>query len=389
MKKIVIVLGAGFSFPAGMPLARDIRIRFDRNQKEKLLLYSSSEWVWIDDKDKNTITNGSLSYDHLSYSYILDEMVKAYNLEVDDFDNYEVFFAFIMNKFNDPNWFKEVYKNAENSLIKEKPYLIEEPEIYADYLNIFKNEPYLQRIAQIINYLISDLLVITENKIDEAFPKYQLFIEYLKQYNQVDIYTLNHDLLLEGLLNRADLEYSRGFTSTDSEIQFEKQPLKVFKNDFSKKIRIHKLHGSLDYFRFEHYANKGSFFLQPTGHYNYFTTNNYHAKHHATRIDPVSKEVIQNMNFDITPKFITGTNKTDIIDNDLMYSQLLQNFKDSISETKTILISGYSFGDKHINEEFKKRSDLTILNQNPFIEYPFEAETNYKLDSLNELQKFI
>ena len=79
MNKLVVLLGAGFSFPAGMPLANDIRERFDRDQKGKLLLQSSSEWMWIDNKDDATINNGRLNYDSLGYSYIINEIVKEYN----------------------------------------------------------------------------------------------------------------------------------------------------------------------------------------------------------------------------------------------------------------------------------------------------------------------
>ena len=389
MNSLVVLLGAGFSFPAGVPLASDIRARFDRDQKSKLLRMGSGEWMWEDDKDDTTIHNGHLGIEQLAYSYILDEIVRTYNDEVDDFENYEVFFAFIMNKFSDMDWFKEVYNRAKETLIADKPFLIEEPEIHAPYLLIFEKDPYLEQLAQIINHLISDILFINNSKIDEAFPKYQKFIEYINQFDQVDIYTLNHDVLLEGLLQRSGLDYSRGFTTMDSEIQYEKKPLEVFKNKFSTKIRVHKLHGSVDYFRFEHYEDRGKLYLEHTGKYNYFTTNSYRAKHYAARINPKTKKILQDMNFDITPKFITGTDKMDIIDNDIMYSQLLKNFKNSINNAQTILISGYSFGDNHVNNELKKRTDLNILNQNPFKEYPFKTKTNRKLNSLDELDEFI
>ena len=384
-EKLTVLLGAGFSYLAGLPLANDIRVRFDRIQKGKLLRMSSGEWMWEDDKDDITIHNGRIDFDYLAYSYILDEIVKTYNREVEDFDNYEVFFAFIMNKFNDMDWFRGVYKRAKATLMADKPYLNESSTAHKPYLDIFDEDPYLEQLAQIINYLISDLLFISDTKIEEAFSRYQAFLDFIVQFDQVDIYTLNHDVLLEGLLQRAGINYSRGFTTTDSEIQYEDQPLEVFKNRFTENIRIHKLHGSLDFFRFEHYEDKGKMFLQSTGEYNYFTTSNYRAKHYATRIDPKSKKVIQDMNFDITPKFITGTNKTDIIDNDIMYSQLLQNFKASVASTEKLLISGYSFGDEHINQELKRRSDLTVLNQNPFVKYPFKAENITNIENLDDL----
>lgn len=389
MNNLVVLLGAGFSYPAGMPLAGDIRARFDREQKSKLLRMGSGEWMWEDGKNETTIHNGHLGIDQLAYSYILDEIVRGYNESVDDFDNYEVFFAFVMAKFNDMDWFKEVYKRAKASLVKDKPYLIEEPEPHDVYLQLFNRDPYLQEVAQIINYLISDLLFISNARIHEAYLNYQNFIAYINQFESVDIFTLNHDVLLEGLLQIAGIKYSRGFTPEKSELRYEKEPLEVFKNEFSENIRIHKLHGSLDFFRFQHYENEGGLFWKATEKYNYFTTNNYSAKHYATRINPNTGETIQDMNFDVTPKFITGTNKTDIIENDLMYSQLFNNFKDSIASAETLLISGYSYGDKHVNTELGKRKDLNILNQNPYNEYPFAAKSYIKLKRLHELDNFI
>ncbi len=46
--------------------------------------------MWADDKDEATLRNGTLNFDYLAYSYILNEIVKTYNKEVNDFDNYEV-----------------------------------------------------------------------------------------------------------------------------------------------------------------------------------------------------------------------------------------------------------------------------------------------------------
>jgi len=34
---LVVILGAGFSRPVGLPLANEIKERFDRDQKDKLL----------------------------------------------------------------------------------------------------------------------------------------------------------------------------------------------------------------------------------------------------------------------------------------------------------------------------------------------------------------
>lgn len=385
MNNLVVILGAGFSFPAGLPLANDIKYRFNRVQKEKLLLASSSEWMWSDDKDDTTKHNGILNYDYLAYSYILNEIVKAYNGEVDDFDNYEVFFSYVLDKFDDLEWFKDIYVKAKVELIKDKPYLISEPEPHSAYLFPFTKEPHISKIQDIFNYLIGDMLFVSNTTVDNSIESYENFIDYIQTFDRVDIFTLNHDLLLEKILGKKAISFCRGFSFENSDVFYEDNPLPIFNNYFEDRINIHKLHGSTDFFRFQHFENDGSLFWKPTEKYNYFVTHGYRAKHYAVRVNPITKETLQDMNFDITPKFITGTKKTSIISNDMMYSKLFDNFEKAISGTSQILISGYSYSDEHINNELKKREDIKVINQNPFNPYPFKYAELTQINSLEEL----
>ena len=126
-------------------------------------------------------------------------------------------------------------------------------------------------------------------------------------------------------------------------------------------------------------------FWEPTEKYNYFVTNGYREKHYAVRVNPLTKETVQDMNFDVIPKFITGTKKENLIETDMMYSQLFENFEAKIQTATDVLISGYSYGDKHINRELKKRNDINIINQNPFTQYPFKTSNITDIKSLEEL----
>ncbi len=385
MNNLVVILGAGFSFPAGLPLANDIKKRFNRVQKEKLLLASSSEWMWADDKDDTTKHNGSLGFDHLAYSYILNEIVKAYNDDVDDFDNYEVFFSYVLDKFSDLDWFKEIYAKAKNELIKDKPYLVSEPLPHSDYLVPLTQEPYIKKIQDIFNYLIGDMLFVSNATVDNSISEYTKFIDYIQTFDRVDIFTLNHDLLLEKILSKKGISFCRGFSIDNSDVYYENNPLPIFNNHFTDKINIHKLHGSTDFFKFQHFNNDSGLFWSPTEKYNYFVTQNYNTKHYAVRVNPITKKVEQDMNFDIIPKFITGTKKTSIISNDIMYSQLFKNFENAINVASQLLISGYSYGDEHINNELKKRDDIKIINQNPYNPYPFKCSELNEIKSLEDL----
>ncbi len=381
---LVVLLGAGFSVPAGLPLAYDINERFNRDQKEKLLLMSSSEWKWIDDKDKTMTNNGKLNYDYLAYSYILNEIVNTYNRDVNDFDNYEVFFSYVLEKFDHLDWFKSVYERARKELVNDKPFLVNGPEPDSIHLSPFTRDPQISKIEDIFNYLIEDMLYVSIETVDNSISKYEKFIDYILKFDRVDIYTLNHDLLLEKLLDKKGVSYCRGFSSCDSDIAYESKKLQVFNNCFEDKINIHKLHGSVDFFRFKHFENNGGGVWKPTEKYNYFTTTEYREKHEAVRVNLDTGETEQDMNFDIVPKFITGTKKTSIISNDTMYLRLFENFKCNISSASKVLISGYSYGDEHINKELIERNNLNVINQNPNKKYPFEGNIT-DIDNLHNL----
>lgn len=391
MNKLVVILGAGFSKPAGLPLAREIQERFDRNQKRKLLQFGSSEWQWIDVKDESTINNGHLGFDWLPYSYILNESINKYKEIHGEFDTYENFYQWTQDILFNKLIKEEIYNKSESELVKDYPHLLDYvPEYEGDispYLYRFQNDSDLSNLRDIVNYLIADLLGFSRLQFQNSISEYKKFIDYIKEFRQVEIFSLNHDLLLENLFEYFALNYSRGFSKDKSEIRYQDDntPIAVFKDSFSTAIRLHKLHGSLDFFRFEHFAQGNKIYLESTGNYNYFTTRNYREKHYAIRVNPETGETIQDLNFDIVPKFITGTNKTKVIKNDLMYRELFSRFEQRMSEASKILISGYSFSDKHINQELQKRSDLEIINQNPSVNYPFEAKQISNIQTLNNL----
>lgn len=391
MCKLVVIIGAGFSRPAGLPLGNDIKERFDRDQREKLLNFSSGEWMWEDGKSETDIHNGKIYNDWLTYSYVLNELIQSYKEEKGSFENYELFYQYIIDNKHNKQLFESIYGRARTKIIEDYPSINEfKPEYDGDvspYLYRLSNDTSLHNIADIVNYLIGDLLGFAESQFSNSIGEYEQFIDFIKQYKKVEIFTLNHDLLLERLFDAFGIDYSRGFTTEESEIHYESEPLPVFKNNFDAPNRLHKLHGSLDFFRFAHYEEQGKPYLQPTGKYNYFTTIEYRAKHNAVRVNPSNGEVEQDLNFDVVPKFITGTDKSEIIKNDIMYAQLFSRFEEVISDASELLISGYSYGDVHINEELQKHSDMNIINQNPSNQYPFEAALIIQIDSLKQLKK--
>ena len=370
---LTVVLGAGFSANAGMPTASAIADRFNRDLREKLLSASSSEWFWIDDKDDTFIHNGRLNFAYIAYSYVFDELVKSYVADRGSFKYYEDFYQFIIDNFTNSDWVEKLFETAKLSLLEDKPFFLEKKnqDYYQSYLFAFEHKQF-QKVSDILNYLIGDILSVIPKNESKLKKTYQEFIDYISRFDGVDIFTLNHDLLLERVLELNGLKYSKGFNTIDSPINHNELSVPYFNNTFNEKIKIHKLHGSLDFYQFRHYENNENMWLVPTGGYDYYMTTDYSIKHNSIRINPETKEVLQDFNPDIVPKFITGTRKLDTIKNDFLFKQLFENFEEVINTSENLFISGYSFSDDHLNEKLKSKK-FNFINQNPSKEYPFNG----------------
>lgn len=369
-KHLIVILGAGFSANAEMPTSKTITKRFNRDLREKLLKISSSEWTWTDNKSDVEKHNGILNTDYLAYSYVFNELVKSYIKEKGSFIYYEDFYQFIIDNFSSNDWVEDLFNTARESLINDRPYLTEN-DYSKQYLFAFDHKQF-QKVSSILNYLIGDILNTIPKSDKEIIEIYQKFVDYIKQFEIVDIFTLNHDLLLEKVLELNGLTYSKGFNTENSPIAHNNLSVPFFNNIFNENIRVHKLHGSLDFYQFRHYEDSEGMFLQPTGKYDYYMTTNYLTKHNSVRINPETKEVIQDYNCDIVPKFITGTKKMEIIKYDILYKQLFQNFVEAIEKSDNLLISGYSFSDEHLNSKIKTK-EFSFINQNPRKDYPYKG----------------
>ena len=153
----------------------------------------------------------------------------------------------------------------------------------------------------------------------------------------LDIFTLNYDLCVETALTAAGLTFSNGFNEDGiwSPQDFDKQ----------SKLRLYKLHGSLDWADDQIY---GLCSLQYPRH--------------------ESAETIQGD--DLRPLLIFGTlHKLSARE---PFLTLAYHFSQRVLRTKVLSVIGYSFGDEHVNQiieqGLKKNSDLRILIVSPHAE---------------------
>lgn len=373
-KDLNIIIGAGFSYYAGLPLGVNVQNKFDRSLIDKIMRASSSEWFWTEGKDSIMVHNCRLNTDGLEYGFIMEEVINSYKATRGKFEDYEDFYQYIKDNTYSEGWYEGILTCAKKRFYLET--MCKEDSKTSGFA--FRS-PERSRPQEIINYLIADLLNIDKTD-DELKVSYEAFIKYIQNYESVYIFSLNHDRLFERLFKIFGINYCDGFSVNGTEIYYDKKALPSFKCDFSSaSVKLIKLHGSIDMYLFGHGTQEGSTLTRNDEH-TYFKPGGYHEKHHPVRVNPSTLEPVQTMNFDIVPKFITGKNKKAFIEQDYMYSNMYKLYKERIGSGDDLLVIGYSYRDEHINEELKKFTGTNapnLINLNYGDIYPYNA-TNVK-----------
>lgn len=384
---LCVILGAGFSKPAGLPLANEINGYFLRDNADTLLKFSSGEWKWIDfanDPEKN---NGKLGFEHLSYGFILNHWVKSFIRSAGSFTNYEDFYQYILDNYKTEDILNQIYSLSFQDFLKKHPTIKDNP--WYDKYTYHLTHPQYNEIISISNHLIGDLLYI-RGELAGLLADYKPFIQLLKSTQETSIITLNHDYWLEILLKEFRLDYDDGFSIDKSPlIAPAGNMIKVFNGVFGESISIIKLHGSIDVYRYEISDQRGSL-IYPTGDNLYFKTHNYSTKQNPRLVSLDTGEVLQNFHWNISPQFITGTRKHEIISSDSMYATLYSEFEKYINQTKNLLIIGYSYTDRHVNEKIisamQSGKISKVVNVNPGATFPF-ATDNFEIVNLASISE--
>lgn len=182
--------------------------------------------------------------------------------------------------------------------------------------------------VRFLDWLVPRLLV-------EKEPKgLDLVIEVIRHNPNIDIITLNHDTLIERLLDHHLIEYDDGF---HKKIEDGLLAYKGFKSHSPTKII--KPHGSTNWKSKNH-----KYFKQITG------SNN----------TPSQK---------LKSELLTGTNKI-LSYNRGIFAEMFYQLHQSFKESNCMIMSGYGWGDEGINIRLgnwldRNGTNLVILHENP------------------------
>jgi hypothetical protein len=158
---------------------------------------------------------------------------------------------------------------------------------------------------------------------------YEVFKRCARFYDGMDIFSLNHDLLMEIQLENDGVEYSDGFSDRDGDLCY-------YNESWAKdraQVRLYKLHGSIDWY-----------LTQPKNMAGY-----RYAKIRKTlpdirdRRDEIVKVIA------INPEYLTGNRVKELAYGHGVYVDLFKHFRHRLRKHSVLVCSGYGWGDDGIN----------------------------------------
>lgn len=227
---------------------------------------------------------------------------------------------------------------------------------------------FLMRFNYTFNQLVYKQLyrwpeqVSFENNCEPSYTAFLNLLEELKKDYKIHLHSLNHDLLIEKLSHSFTIgkNFSDGFMEIGSPFYGDHfhhenigeefvtkvvHPVRLrrFTNEYSKVFCLYKLHGSVDNYDFNFENKEYTMIKVPYGVQKESLRKEYFNKE--------GKRDYYSDLFQITPDFLSGTTKKVLSYNrGHYYKSLFNHFTDNLIESKYLIVIGYGFGDKKINE---------------------------------------
>ncbi len=399
---ISFLFGSGFSVPENIPAVSAINKKMSHLKEGDFYLgtdqrafFYQAEW-----RDPNGWMPGSY-FDRLfaqEFTAFYCKLILGGN---SDYYNYEEFYDFLTEFLRFQKRKEEINKFCElfrTTFIKAKLYIID------DYNLVW-------RFKRIFNQLISCLLNVPRYHEDVSYsnyPHYEPLVGCIRDSLKtkiVDVHTLNHDLFFDMLGSKhVDLwqHYSDGFTEYGSpyfgEVSFDhkskvgtvhksyKVRLRYYDNEYSKKLRLFKLHGSIDNYTLiqsdspggNHFSGKNPIRVKKD-----FAVREFLVE----RLDEKLKKYLYERPFSETyPDFLTGTTEKIRLYHDPFYDNLFLYFKNNLLNSTHLFVIGYGFQDRGINEYLENH--YLIFNK-PMIVIDIKKPANYIFEKYLEQITFI
>ncbi|RZL50782.1 MAG: hypothetical protein EOP00_02690 [Pedobacter sp.] len=330
--EISFLIGAGFSVEAGIPTRNEINSKLKDLQWEDFIIGSEATTYFLQKPDPNS------HWVNVTERKFIQALISFYNSFNNEFD-YE-------------NFYDYCYKIHDGQ--KDLNFEVFFKKYQSDHPSLLDKQNALSISIRTIDYLVNDLLkfnsdLFSNNIIDKYYPFINLIKQLILKFDKVNIYSLNHDLLLEAIFQtELDFDYSDGFEINGSNYFIktggEQVRIKRFKNEFGKKICLYKLHGSIDHYIYN--------FSEPFEMVKIPKKLYAPDLHRETFINEQWK--VENCWTLYEPEFLSGTTSKILnYDKHPFYSNQFAHFKNSLKKSKFLICIGYGLEDEKINEFIK------------------------------------
>lgn len=347
MKNISLLIGSGFSAPAGFPTAPEMNERLRKIDATEIGNYTD-ESAWFLEGEKNPNPSWKNRF--------VQEFLEFYNdcvLKPDEKFHYEIFFDYY-NQWRSLDEYPEDLTTFLKDFLEKYHVDTDEHDLLFQFDLIFN---------QLIRHLLSKPFDRAYSKAypkeyDSNYLKYKAFLDLVNNLHAqyaIHIHSLNHDLYLEHLatFDNISTELDNGFEEFGSPyygwLRDEDEDFMVrlsrFTNKFEQQICLYKLHGGIDHYWFR--DDDGNIEL-------------IKLKKKINKID-VFKEVIivgkskyVNHPMHIYSDFLSGTTaKIERYDRGTYYPAIFKHFEDNLISSNNLITIGYGFADSKINHCLK------------------------------------
>ena len=358
LARIAFLLGSGISCPAGLPSIGEIT---DCVLSGKRFRKHSSN-VWEMTKQVNG-KQTDISKDVWRVTTFLKRLKAEADLyylyDKDRTTNYEDLYHLaaqvndsVMGKYHNP-----ALKPFLDSILPDVRVLFAEDE-EDNRSEIVRDHQGLAYLSDdTTNYITDVVWRVIQNKQLSPAPLTHLncITCACQEVERVDLFTVNHDTLLEDCLRQSSIEITDGFGAED-EFHIRHWNPQVFES-VATKVCLIKPHGSLDWF--------------------YFRGINEDRTNHFLGLHPnPGQEFLENngrlvMELDGRPVLLIGTVNKMLEYLRGIFLQLHLQFYHRLAQTNRLVVSGYGFGDDGINmriHEWMQSSDdrkLVVIDPNP------------------------
>lgn len=223
---------------------------------------------------------------------------------------------------------------------------------------------YINESKRYIHYIVYQLLQLSNGSLEQ----FKIISEIEKLTANIDIFTLNHDILLETYFKKENKKFNIGFEKSGS--------ISVFNRDLLAKtggLNLYKLHGSIDWFVFQDKNGSSNLYCVPLDY--------------DAQIDRYYKLDERLGLTDGLPHFLIGTFNKMLNYLSGVYEIVFDIFKNRILSADKMIISGYGFCDKGINmhiSHYINQSDKELIIVHPDKKQLVEtARGNFHINILN------